>query len=121
MIDIKLDPVSHDLFTVDNDLVLVDGADALVQNLKIRLWTFFGEWFLNTSSGLRYFEDILVKNPNLPRVEILIKAIILETDEVNQLLEFDFTYDARQRSASVSFTVDTIYGPLSINDLNLGV
>lgn len=121
MKDIQLDQVSHDIETTENDLVLIDELEAIKQNLKIRLWFFFSEWFLDTSLGLRYFEDILVKGPNLPKVESLIKATILQTENVNQLLSFGLTYSATGRMTNIEFMVDTAFGIVSIDKLNIGV
>lgn len=110
----------HDLSIVNHDLFLVTEIEAVAQHLRARLWFFFAEWFLDTTEGIRYFEDVLVKNPNLPRIETLFKKAILGTPEVNRLVEFGLTYSANARAISLSFKVDTIYGPLSLDDLALG-
>lgn len=120
MVDLKLD-TTHDLAVESFDLVLIDGSEQVAQHLKIRLWFFFAEWYLDNTKGVRYFEDVLVKNPNLPNIETLLKAEILGTEEVNQLLEFSTEYSASERTLSVSFKVDTDYGPVDVTDLNLGV
>lgn len=109
-VDLYLDLDKHDLIIVDGDLVITSGTHLILQNLKMRISTFYGEWFLDTSVGIRYFEDILVKNPNLAQIQGLIKSTILDTKGVNKILEFNIDYNARARTATINFLVDTIYG-----------
>jgi hypothetical protein len=110
----------HDLAVERHDLSIISDIDALAQHLRVRLWFFFSEWFLDTSVGIRYFEDVLLKNPDIPRIETLFKKEILETPGVNRLLEFSLTYGADERALSIEFKVDTDFGPLSLDDLALG-
>ncbi|MFY1894735.1 hypothetical protein ACOTCN_12180 [Achromobacter xylosoxidans] len=60
---------NHDLAL---DLVgrasLIDGAAKVAQQIKVTLLAFLGEWFLDTSFGVPYFEEVLVKTPT--RVEV---------------------------------------------------
>lgn len=119
--DLKIDLSSGDLAIENGDLVLVSGADELVQLLRTRLLWFYGEYKFNTSLGVRYFEDILVKNPNIPNIETLLKNVIAETDGVNKIASFQMDYNAQQRTASISFVVDSVYGTLSLENLSLGV
>jgi hypothetical protein len=121
MIDIKLDSTSHDTVIVNHDLTLITDLDALVQSIKIRLKTFFAEWILDTRIGVRYFEDILVKNPNLTQVEALLKSEILNTPNVNSLLSFASNYDPVARTLSVSFSCDSVFGPITMTNFGLGV
>ena len=119
--DLKIDLSSGDLAIENGDLVLVSGADELVQLLRTRLLWFYGEYKFNTSLGVRYFEDILVKNPNVPNIETLLKNVIAETDGVNKITSFRMDYNAQQRTASISFEVDSVYGTLPLENLSLGV
>jgi hypothetical protein len=119
--DIALDTTTHDLLLSNLDLSLVDTIDRVAQQLKIRLWFFFTEWFLDTGYGVRFFEDILVKNPNLPRVETLLKEAIKGTPDVNRILEFQLNYTPLGRSVALTFMVDTTFGPLLMPGISLGV
>lgn len=108
--DFKLDPITHDLVIINNDFVLVDGIEELVQNLKIRLWFFLQEWFLDTSEGVPFYEDIFVKNPDLNAVSSIIKDRIMSTDGITEIKNFELEYNSSQRTCEVVFEVDTIYG-----------
>jgi hypothetical protein len=112
MIDIKLDTTTHDLDLSTLDLQFVDGLDYIAQKLKIRLWFLLGEWFLDTTEGVPYFEEILVKTPDISKIETILKSTILETDGVTEMLIFNTTFDRALRKFTVTFTVNTIYGIL---------
>jgi hypothetical protein len=119
--DLKCDKVTNDIQILNGDLALVSEVEELQQRLLTRLRWFYGEYVFDTSKGMRYFEDILVKNPNLPNIENLLKSIISETDGVNKILSFKLEYDPKQRTASIFFEVDTVYGNLNVENLPLGV
>ena len=114
--DIKLDKNAHDLLIENYDLSLVNGIDRVIQNLKIVIWFFFIEWYLDTSKGVRFYEDILIKNPNLPNIEVLLKDKILQVADVEEILEFDIDYNAALRSMSVTFKVRTTFGVAPISE-----
>lgn len=105
MIDLTLDLTRHDLKIENYDLSLITGVDRVKQTLKTRLWFFKGEWFLDTSAGLDYYGYINVKNPNLDIVASVIKATILDTKGVEELLEYSQEYDSQARSLEVNFSV----------------
>lgn len=104
-LDLKLNKDTHDLLITNGDLSLVEKSEQIAQNLKIRLQFFSGEWFLDTTKGLPFYSDILVKNPNIPDVDALIKAEILDTPGVLELLEFISSYTNASRTYSINFKV----------------
>ena len=109
MLDIKLNE-AHDLDITDYDLSIVSEVDKIVQNLKIRLLFFYTEWYLDTSIGIPYFDDILIKSPDIGNVEAIIIDAILNTPDVLELLSFDSFFDNAKRVYSVEFKVNTTYG-----------
>ena len=113
LIDSSL-PIKNDLALKNYDLVLVDKADQLRQKLAIKLQFFLGEWFLDTTKGVDYYTDILVPNPELNKIQAILKAVIINTDGVNTLTYFDAKFDAAERSLTLKFTANTIYGNISI-------
>lgn len=107
-------PIKNDLTLTDYDLVLVDEIEALRQLLQIKLQFFLGEWYLDTSKGVPFYTDILLPNPELNKIQAIIKAAISESEGVKDFLVFDATFDRAARRLNVSFTVDTIYGEISV-------
>lgn len=63
-----------DLDLSTNDLQLVDGVEAVRQELQIRYRFFLGEWFLDRSQGVPYIRDVLKKAPN----EAQVRAMLIE-------------------------------------------
>jgi len=102
MSDIALDS-DGDLLITNDALVLVEGDDAIVQQLVIRFQFFLGEWFLDTRIGIPYFGEILIKNPDLSRVRAIFKQTVLTTPGIASLEEFSLVVDGSTRKATVTF------------------
>ena len=116
MTDIYLDTITHDLYidAASLDLQLVTGVDAVVQALKIRLAFIFQEWYLDGVQGVRYFDYMQQKNPDIGLVDSVIKTTIIETPDVLELLAYRSEYSAAQRRMSVTFEVNTVFGTTTL-------
>jgi hypothetical protein len=114
MIDLKLETDFHDLDIVNYDLALVNEIDQIRQKLENRLQFFYGEWFLDNTQGVKLYETVFVKNPDLNLIASLFKSTILDTTDVNSILEYNQTYDPALRELNVDFKVDTRYGIVEV-------
>ena len=112
MKDLKLDLLTHDLDFSNFKLEFVEGIDYYRQKVKIVLLFFFGEWFLDTTKGIKYFEEVFIKNPNFTLVDNLFKIAILEIDGITELLEYDSVFDGINRKYTITFKVQTDAGEL---------
>lgn len=117
MVDIALDltpgsPTFGDLLIVNGDLVLVDGAQAVLQDLLQRLSTYLGEWFLDNTLGIDYYGQILVKNPDQAKIDALIINTILATKGILQLNSYSFTPNFVTRVLNISFSAMSTSGPV---------
>lgn len=92
-----------DVVIENGDLVLVEGLQEITQNVLQNLRTFFNEWFLDTTIGVPYFQQILVKNPDQGKVDALLIQAILSTPGIIQLLQYSSTIDTGARKLTVSF------------------
>lgn len=115
MSDLKLalaknDPNLNDLLIENNDLVLVDAKEAIVQHILQRLRTFLGEWFLDTTIGVPYFQQILIKNPDKAKIQALLLDVIRNTPGVDTLSNYAFGIDTASRVFNVSFRATTTSG-----------
>jgi hypothetical protein len=108
--DILLDTDTGDISVVNSDLVLTEGQEAIEQNLRQRLQTFFKEWFLDNRIGIPYFEQVLVKNPDPIVVDSIFKKEIIETPGIEELIEFNASLDKSLRELNLSFKARTIDG-----------
>ena len=102
MADLALD-IEGDLLVTDDALSLVEGDDALVQNLVIRFQLFLGEWFLDTRIGVPYFGEILIKNPDLSRVRGIFRQVVLTTSGIESIEEFNLNFERSDRKLTVAF------------------
>lgn len=109
--DIQLDTLTHDLVIAPNgDLLLVDEARRVAQQVKVTLLAFRGEWFMDTSFGVPYLEDILVKNPRPSIMNAVLRAAILAVPGVNRIKSLRLDFDRARRALTVTFNADTPYG-----------
>lgn len=116
MKDIALDKTTHDLLIQERDLVLASDLNWVRQKLKTRLAFIYEEWFLDSTQGIKYFDSIAVKNPDLSLVDSIIRATILDTDNVTGLLKYTSTFNPAQRSLSVSFKAQTDFGNITMSE-----
>lgn len=107
MADLKLDTTSGDLAIENDDLVIINGVDDIAQHSKIRLRFFRGEWFLDLRVGIPYYEEILIKNPDLVAVRAIFREAILETPGVVDLLDFALTVNSATRTLNLRYTSST--------------
>lgn len=105
-----------DLELSQNKFSIVTGIDEIRQRCIQNLRTFLGEWFLDTTIGVPYFQAILVKNPQENVVDTFLKNEILSTPGVVELLEYDADFDSSIRTLNVTFKVDTDVGELTISE-----
>lgn len=114
--DLLLDRDTHDLVVENYDLNLSDGLQLVEQRLRQSLWFFFGEWFLDITDGVPYYEDILVKAPIQITVESILKDTILATPGVLKITQFDVEYTNSTRNLTLDFAVSTDFGNLEISE-----
>lgn len=104
---------NHDLHVGNrNGVAIASDADAVVQGVKTRLLLFRGEWWLDTSAGTPWFETVFTgSGQDVRRIEQAMKRQIRDTPGVEGITSFAITYDPETREITISFEVDTIYGP----------
>jgi hypothetical protein len=108
--DLKLN-ANHDLLIEDGDLVLVDGVDAVAQDVDIRLQFFLGEWFLDTRLGVPYYQQILGAKPRLGAVASIIRKAIFTTPGVVSISDFSIDWEGATRTMSISTKIESTEGP----------
>lgn len=107
--DLKLD-TTGDLAIEDDSFVLVDGTDAIAQDLTVRFQFFQGEWFLDTRLGIPYYQKILGEKPRLNIMKNIFRKAILLTPGVLSISDLDITYDGATRVLAVSFQCSSVEG-----------
>lgn len=92
-----------DLELSNNELKLTEGVDAIRQHLVEKFRLYLGEYFLDTSVGVPWFQEILIKAPSFTVVQERLKAVILSTPGVLGLTRFAFDFNAVTREAALDF------------------
>ena len=113
MLDLELDN-SGDLLISNYDLDILSGVDQIAQNALIRLKFFLGEWFLDITAGMPYYQDFFIKAPNRIRVESVIKEEIINTDGILEITAFSSDFDAVSREFTVNFSALAVDGPFNL-------
>src|SRR3954471_23006686 len=94
------------------EIVLMDSADRVAQQIKINLLAFLGEWFLDTTFGVPYLESILVKNPRMPAIETILRKHIKSVPNVLKVVSLSLNWDRKTRYLYVDYYADTDLGPI---------
>lgn len=123
--DFKLDPNSWDIIWHNGPLRKSDTTQPYVetvgQRLKIRLLTFYGEWFINTVYGVPYWQRILgIKQTSKAAADLIFQQQILAEEGVKEITSFESTFVDRKYSLVFSIRVVTgeITAPIVIQPLN---
>ncbi len=108
---LAIDQATNDLFLVgDGNLATVTDAEAVGQHVRQRLSTFSGEWFLDTTAGVPWLDQILGKAYDPAFAESVVKAEILNTDGVTEITSFSVSFDKATRGLIIrSVDVGTIF------------
>ncbi len=106
-----IDAKTNDLFMDNTGMVAtVSDAEAVGQHVKQRLQTYSGEWFLNTTVGVPWLEEILGRKYDPALAESVVKTEILNTDLVTGISSFSVGFDRGTRGVIIkSVTVETTY------------
>lgn len=116
MSSFKLDQQTGDIEIIANKPSLTTGIDAIRQHLQTTLRLFMGEWFLDTTKGVPWFQDILIKNPSFAVVSAVLRNTILNTPGVLQLVEFNLDFDKSIREMSLAFKALTTEGLIDFTE-----
>lgn len=91
-------------------LATVDGTEAIGQHIRQRLKTYQGEWFLDVRVGVPWLDQILGYRFDPTLAEAVVKAEILSTPGVTEILSFSVKFDTVTRNLTAyAITVLTIY------------
>lgn len=118
--DLLLDPITNDLVFVNGKATVTQTQSEIVtQRLKITLSTFLGEWFLDTSIGVPYFQQIFGKGRTKSAVDVIFQRIIANDPGVIEIRNFSSVLDSGGRGYSMVFTVrvanDVVTAPITFS------
>lgn len=98
-IALAVDQTTNDLYlSADGTLAVTRNALAIGQHVRARLKTFEGEWFLDTAAGVTWLTEIFGKGYDPSLAESVVKAEILNTDGVKEILSFSVGFNQTTRN-----------------------
>lgn len=118
--DLLLDPNSHDIVFVNGfPSVTQSQGEIVAQRLKIALYTFLGEWFLDETIGVPYFQQIFGKVRSKSAIDVIFQNIISNDEGVVEIREFTSSMSSGDRGYTMTFKVrvadDTVTDDITIS------
>lgn len=101
MTDIMLDSKGDMKVSAVGDISI---TESVRQAVMIRLRWIFQEWRLGPKLGFPWFEEVFVKNPNLPKLRQLIRDEIMKVSEVTAAAVTNIDFDRAARVAKITYT-----------------
>ena len=126
MCDLALDLIPGsatygDLMLIGGTFLLTSDADArgtnpVLQAIMQRLRMFQGEWMLDVTDGVPWYQQIFAKGARQVDIDAILQDCILKTDGVVQLTAYKSTLSPANRTLVVSFACNTSHGFVSYAD-----
>lgn len=117
MADLKLNVTTHDLEFTNGNLTFETGIDEIRQLMLERYLAFKGEWYLNVTKGVPYFQDVFKKLVNTNILVSIFKSVARQTPGVIELLSFKLDFDNTVRQLSINLRARTQDGILTFSEL----
>lgn len=115
MVDITINQ-NREIELSKGDLKTVSGVEQYMQSLTIRLLRLKGNDFFDVERGIDYFGQIYVKGIPQDVIEGVFRRKIMETPGTKSIEEMNIQIDAVQRILHLSFTVNTEYGIVEMEE-----
>ena len=110
----KLSPLGDTTFGQGLSNFYINSAQGVGQKVVTRLKLIQGEWFLDKTAGAPWFTEILgYTNPT--NRDLVIKNVILTTDNVNEITSYSSNVNATTREYTVNADLNTTFGAVSIS------
>jgi hypothetical protein len=91
-----------------------DTPEAVAQAVLTRLRLWRAEWYLDTSEGTPYMQEVFGRGTDSSSIRAL-RARVLETEGVRDILSFTAHQDPDTRKATFTIEIDTDYGETTVN------
>lgn len=108
--DLQIELGTRELVTENGDLVITKGSTALKQAIDMHLKFFLGEWFLDQTVGVPYFQNILVKSPSLAQIENIFRSALLDVPGVAKINDLKLAFVGQTRKLNVTWRVSSDFG-----------
>ena len=97
------------------NIKIIEGVESLAENVDQRLQLFKGKYFLDTTAGVPYFEEIITKPVDPGLAASVLNAEILKEPEVTSVGKVSASLDRNTRGFEYAATVNSIFGQLEVS------
>ncbi len=112
-----------------NDLVITTDLDwsrgvaGVMQECRVKLQMFQGEWFLDLDKGIPYWGQILGQKPALAIAAIgaSFTETLLSIEDVIAVTKMQVTYAGATRTLTVNWQIQCVFGTTPVDTLNLSI
>lgn len=109
-----------DIYIANGSIALLSGSEQIRQSIQTRLRTFIGEYYLDSTYGIPYYETIFQSQSNAPFFESVLKANITAVQGVTSIASFATILNPSNRTYTVNFDVLDAAGEAINIDFNFG-
>lgn len=97
------------LMTSSGDIFVSDTGDiSLTESVRqaviIKIKWIFQEWRLGPELGFPWYEEVLIKNPDVAKIRSLLRSAIMEVDGVQSAVVSEALLDEVNRTLTVKFS-----------------
>lgn len=115
-----LSPTGDYLFGNGQANFFINSPEAVAQVVETSLRLFYGEWYLDTTAGMPWLQEVFGYNTQAETDAALI-SYILGLQGIQDLTNWSSTFNPETRAySSVTALLYTIYGPTPLEIFNLG-
>ncbi len=109
--DLLLDD-NNNLVMVNGDFQWSTGLAGVVQECRIKLSMFRGEWFLDRTVGISYWQEILGHKPQQAIAAVISEFFqaLISVEDVVAVTRLTASYNRATRKLSVDWAVRTQFG-----------
>lgn len=111
--NVAIDPATGGYLFVGGKRQFVYDKPAIQQAIRTRLRTIMGEWFLDRTLGVPYFQAILVKGADPRGIQSILSAEIAAVQGVSAVVSVNLAYDKKKRALAAAYQVQTDAGLLT--------
>ena len=104
-VDLLLD-LNNEL-VIDGDLQFSSGVDAVAQTIRLKLQAFMGEWFIDLTDGVPWYQSILGQKYDQNQLLGILRDPILRVSGVSSIVSLSSIWDPGTRTATISWKVMT--------------
>lgn len=113
----KLDANNDYSFGNGPDDFYYNVPNAVGQAVETGLLLWLGEWYLDNTQGMPWIQGVLGKQTQAV-ADATIQNQVVNTQGVTDISSYASQFDSEKRTMSVQLSVDTIYGPTSVDLTN---